>query len=84
MRRRVNVEVDSGYLRGMLTLREPHFFGGVLRNIENVNPSTSPNWIPVDVWHNVIHPEVLRQCDKLDGVCDLVSFVIFSKCSILA
>ena len=33
-----------------------------------LNPPTSANWIPANTWTDVIHPEVLRQCDELDGV----------------
>lgn len=34
-------------------------------------PVNSPQFIPSDVWFNVIHPEVLKQCDQLDGVCGM-------------
>ncbi|KAF5716819.1 feruloyl esterase b [Fusarium mundagurra] len=30
----------------------------------------SPNYIPIDTWKGLIHDEVLRQCDKIDGVED--------------
>ena len=33
-----------------------------------VQPSTSPRFITEDIWLNVIAPEVMRQCDALDGV----------------
>lgn len=30
----------------------------------------SPNYIEIDTWKGLIHSEVLRQCDDLDGVAD--------------
>lgn len=30
----------------------------------------SPNYIEIDTWKGLIHDEVLRQCDGLDGVID--------------
>ncbi|KAH9917134.1 feruloyl esterase-like protein [Epithele typhae] len=36
----------------------------------NVQPSTSPRFMTLDQWINVIAPEVLRQCDSLDGLAD--------------
>ncbi|KAI0710198.1 feruloyl esterase-like protein [Earliella scabrosa] len=36
----------------------------------NVQPSTSPHFMTEDMWLNVIAPEVMRQCDALDGVKD--------------
>lgn len=30
----------------------------------------SPNYIGIDTWNGLIHDEVLRQCDGLDGVMD--------------
>ncbi|EIN04092.1 feruloyl esterase-like protein, partial [Punctularia strigosozonata HHB-11173 SS5] len=35
-----------------------------------VQPVNSSRWIPADTWENLIHNEVLRQCDGLDGVED--------------
>ena len=37
----------------------------------NTQPSTSPHFMTEDQWQNVIAPEVLRQCDALDGVSSL-------------
>lgn len=34
----------------------------------NTQPSTSPHFITEDVWNDVLAPEVMRQCDALDGV----------------
>ncbi|EED82141.1 feruloyl esterase-like protein [Postia placenta Mad-698-R] len=36
----------------------------------NVQPNTSARFIPESVWVDVIHPEVLRQCDAIDGLAD--------------
>lgn len=36
----------------------------------DVQPAGSPHFIPRDTWINVLHPEVLKQCDELDGVAD--------------
>ncbi|KAI0649165.1 feruloyl esterase-like protein [Trametes meyenii] len=36
----------------------------------NTQPSTSPNFITEDMWNNVLAPEVMRQCDALDGLTD--------------
>ncbi|KAI0631073.1 feruloyl esterase-like protein [Trametes polyzona] len=36
----------------------------------NVLPATSSHFIPQDLWANVIGPEVMRQCDELDGLKD--------------
>ncbi|KAI0349703.1 feruloyl esterase-like protein [Trametes cingulata] len=36
----------------------------------NVLPANSTRFIPADVWINVIAPEVMRQCDALDGLTD--------------
>ncbi|KAI0349705.1 feruloyl esterase-like protein [Trametes cingulata] len=36
----------------------------------NVMPRNSSRFIPLEVWRNVIKPEVMRQCDALDGVTD--------------
>ncbi|KAL9107490.1 MAG: hypothetical protein Q9227_007591 [Pyrenula ochraceoflavens] len=33
-------------------------------------PPTSPSFIPASTWKTLIHNEVLRQCDALDGVLD--------------
>lgn len=33
-----------------------------------VEPATSSRFIPQDVWTGVIAPEVMKQCDALDGV----------------
>ncbi|KAH9948590.1 feruloyl esterase-like protein, partial [Amylocystis lapponica] len=35
-----------------------------------VQPATSPRFINATVWSGVIHPEVLSQCDVLDGLRD--------------
>ncbi|EIN04105.1 tannase and feruloyl esterase [Punctularia strigosozonata HHB-11173 SS5] len=35
-----------------------------------VQPVNSTRWIPAATWQNLIHNEVLRQCDGLDGVED--------------
>ena len=34
----------------------------------NVQPSTSPNFMTEEVWTELIGPEVLKQCDAMDGV----------------
>ncbi|OCH94812.1 feruloyl esterase-like protein [Obba rivulosa] len=36
----------------------------------NVLPTTSPRFMTPAIWSDVIHPEVLRQCDGLDGLQD--------------
>ncbi|KAL0569617.1 hypothetical protein V5O48_012343 [Marasmius crinis-equi] len=41
-----------------------HFF------TEITGPSSSPAFIPVDVWLGLIHDDVLSQCDEIDGVQD--------------
>lgn len=33
-----------------------------------VEPATSTHFIPEATWKGVIAPEVMRQCDALDGV----------------
>ncbi|KAI0076169.1 feruloyl esterase-like protein [Panus rudis PR-1116 ss-1] len=35
-----------------------------------VMPVDSPRFIPANTWNNVVHPEVLKQCDSLDGLAD--------------
>ncbi|EIN04093.1 feruloyl esterase-like protein [Punctularia strigosozonata HHB-11173 SS5] len=35
-----------------------------------VQPVNSSRWIPAETWAGLIHNEVLRQCDGLDGVND--------------
>ncbi|KAL1944835.1 hypothetical protein VTO73DRAFT_2455 [Trametes versicolor] len=37
-----------------------------------VEPATSSRFIPEATWKNVIAPEVMKQCDALDGVTDNV------------
>ncbi|KAH8099929.1 feruloyl esterase-like protein [Cristinia sonorae] len=37
---------------------------------QDVMPVTSARFIPPNLWFNVIHPEVLKQCDHLDGLKD--------------
>ncbi|CDO74946.1 hypothetical protein BN946_scf184945.g18 [Trametes cinnabarina] len=36
----------------------------------NTEPSTSRHFMTEDMWSNVIAPEVMRQCDELDGLKD--------------
>ncbi|KAI0635862.1 feruloyl esterase-like protein [Trametes polyzona] len=36
----------------------------------NTQPSTSPHFITEDMWNNVLAPEVMKQCDSLDGLSD--------------
>ncbi|EMD31293.1 hypothetical protein CERSUDRAFT_89153 [Gelatoporia subvermispora B] len=36
----------------------------------NVLPPASPSFINPTQWNDVIHPEVLRQCDSIDGLAD--------------
>lgn len=36
-----------------------------------VQPKTAAQWISSDTWAGLIHNEVLRQCDGLDGVSAL-------------
>ncbi|KAI0775268.1 feruloyl esterase-like protein [Trametes elegans] len=36
----------------------------------NTQPSTSPHFMTQDTWTNVLAPEVMRQCDELDGLKD--------------
>ncbi|KAF5337535.1 hypothetical protein D9758_016678 [Tetrapyrgos nigripes] len=33
-------------------------------------PPDAPSFLTIDQWINVIHPDVLRQCDEIDGVKD--------------
>ena len=33
-----------------------------------VEPNTSDRYISAGLWENVIHKEVLNQCDEIDGV----------------
>ncbi|KAK7691095.1 hypothetical protein QCA50_006198 [Cerrena zonata] len=47
-----------------------HLFSSIVRSNLNVLPTTSSRWISENMWRNVIHPEVLRQCDELDGIKD--------------
>ncbi|PCH42246.1 feruloyl esterase-like protein, partial [Wolfiporia cocos MD-104 SS10] len=42
---------------------------GVHMDVE-VLPANSSRFIKASLWDNVIHPEVLRQCDALDGLKD--------------
>ncbi|KAK7691098.1 hypothetical protein QCA50_006201 [Cerrena zonata] len=49
-----------------------HLISSLVRGSLNVLPTTSSRWIPENTWTNVIHPEVLRQCDELDGIKDEV------------
>jgi len=37
---------------------------------DKTGPKSSPNFISAPVWENLIHDEVLRQCDTIDGVAD--------------
>lgn len=39
----------------------------------NVLPANSSRFIPQSTWDNVIGPEVMRQCDDLDGVRTLAN-----------
>ena len=39
----------------------------------NTLPETSARFIPASVWSDVIAPEVLKQCDALDGVSDFTA-----------
>ncbi|KAI0661668.1 feruloyl esterase-like protein [Cubamyces menziesii] len=36
----------------------------------NTEPTTSGHFMTADMWSNVIAPEVMRQCDELDGLKD--------------
>ncbi|KAI0078830.1 feruloyl esterase-like protein [Panus rudis PR-1116 ss-1] len=47
-----------------------HFLAAQVRGILNVQPVNSSNWISEKTWTDIIHPEVLRQCDELDGLAD--------------
>ena len=49
----------------------------------NVQPSTSPHFMTEDMWMNLIAPEVLKQCDALDGVCLSIFQQEFSLNSLL-
>ncbi|KAK7684531.1 hypothetical protein QCA50_012478 [Cerrena zonata] len=42
---------------------------GIHVNLQ-VMPFDSPRFIPADTWTNVIHAEVLKQCDAIDGLED--------------
>jgi hypothetical protein len=37
-----------------------------------VQPNTSARFIPAEIWEGLIHDEVLRQCDHLDGVRSII------------
>ncbi|KZT07620.1 feruloyl esterase-like protein [Laetiporus sulphureus 93-53] len=36
----------------------------------DVQPASSPTFINASLWTDVIHPEVLKQCDAIDGLAD--------------
>lgn len=46
-----------------LTSWRASFFG-------KTGSTTSPDFIPADLWSGLIHDEILRQCDTIDGVQD--------------
>ena len=41
---------------------------------QNVQPPDAPHFMPIEIWRDVIHPEVLKQCDSIDGVRYQVPF----------
>ncbi len=47
---------------------QTHLQGWSVHMNLNTQPSTSPHFITEDVWNDVLAPEVMRQCDALDGV----------------
>ncbi|KAI0642636.1 tannase and feruloyl esterase-domain-containing protein [Trametes meyenii] len=49
-----------------------HLTSWGIRMSLDVLPTTSSRFIPERVWTDVIGPEVMRQCDALDGVLDRV------------
>ncbi|KAI0359937.1 feruloyl esterase-like protein [Trametes cingulata] len=49
---------------------QTHLQGWSIHMNLNTQPSTSPHFITEDMWSDVLAPEVMRQCDALDGVKD--------------
>ncbi|KAH8100926.1 feruloyl esterase-like protein [Cristinia sonorae] len=47
-----------------------HILASVAHSALLTLPVNSSRFIDEDIWTNVIHPEVLKQCDALDGVAD--------------
>ncbi|KIP02010.1 hypothetical protein PHLGIDRAFT_26753 [Phlebiopsis gigantea 11061_1 CR5-6] len=47
-----------------------HLMGWELHMNLLVQPETSERFIPANVWTDIIAPEVLNQCDALDGLTD--------------
>ncbi|KIP02131.1 hypothetical protein PHLGIDRAFT_309422 [Phlebiopsis gigantea 11061_1 CR5-6] len=47
-----------------------HLLGWSLHVNQQVQPITSPSFMSTNLWTDVIAPEVLRQCDALDGLTD--------------
>ncbi|CDO70498.1 hypothetical protein BN946_scf184569.g41, partial [Trametes cinnabarina] len=59
-------EVDRGSPANWMTHLQPW---SIHMNL-NVLPPTSPHFMTRDMWADVIGPEVMRQCDALDGLKD--------------
>ncbi|KAI0833405.1 feruloyl esterase-like protein [Trametes gibbosa] len=49
---------------------QTHLQGWSIHMNLNTQPSTSPHFITEDVWNDVLAPEVMRQCDGIDGLSD--------------
>ncbi|KZT11629.1 feruloyl esterase-like protein [Laetiporus sulphureus 93-53] len=47
-----------------------HLFDWSIKMALDVQPTNSSRFIDTSLWIDVIHPEVLRQCDALDGLVD--------------
>jgi len=47
-----------------------HLGASFIRAERLTHPVNSSRWISADTWRDVIHPEVMNQCDELDGLRD--------------
>ncbi|TBU50404.1 feruloyl esterase-like protein [Dichomitus squalens] len=60
----------DGVIVGSPANWQTHLRGWSIHMNLNTQPSTSPHFMTEDIWDNVLAPEVLRQCDSLDGLVD--------------
>ncbi|KAH9917041.1 feruloyl esterase-like protein [Fomitopsis serialis] len=60
----------DGVIVGSPANRQTYLQDWGVRMSLNVLPVGSPQFINASTWEDVIHPEVLKQCDALDGLAD--------------
>ncbi|TBU33530.1 feruloyl esterase-like protein [Dichomitus squalens] len=60
----------DGVIVGSPANWQTHLRGWSIHMNLNTQPSTSPHFMTEDTWNNVLAPEVMRQCDSLDGLVD--------------